>query len=153
PRRPARRCRSRGCQPRAGDLAPAAPAPGGLHFPYGRLILHPRVVPILQSPMRLALALLAVLAFAVPAARAAAPIAETFSIEDARGTVTIRGTGIVIGRLERGEIQIVVRGEGFSISARGQGSAVLDGSPDVNGSTGTFAVGDVEPAPVPTGSE
>ena len=56
--------------------------------------------------MRLAFALLAVLAFAVPAARAAAPIAETFSIEDARGTVTIRGTGIVIGRFERGEIQV-----------------------------------------------
>jgi hypothetical protein len=132
------------------------------------------------------------LAVAVPAARAAAPTAETFSIEDARGTVTIRGTGIVIGRLERGEIQIVdltpvdqwsprvngvprgktvglrgkdvnfyvpggryritVRGEGFSISARGQGSVVLDGSPDVNGSTGTFAVGDVEPAPVPAGT-
>jgi hypothetical protein len=52
-----------------------------------------------------------------------------------------------------GRYRIVVRGEGFSISARGQGSAVLDGSPDVNGSTGTFAVGDVEPAPVPTGSE
>jgi len=143
--------------------------------------------------MRLALALLAVLAFAVPAARAAAPTAETFSIEDARGTVTMRGTGIVIGRLERGEIQVVdltpldqwsprvngvprgktvwmrgkdvnfyvpggsyritVRGEGFSISARGQGSAVLDGNPDVNGATGTFAVGDLEPTPVPDGVE
>ncbi len=143
--------------------------------------------------MRLAFALLAVLAFAVPAARAAAPIAETFSIEDARGTVTIRGTGIVIGRLERGDIQIVdltpldqwsprvngvprgktvgmrgkdvnfyvpggryrivVRGEGFSISARGQGSVVLDGSPDVNGSTGTFAVGDAAAAPLPAGGE
>ena len=103
--------------------------------------------------------------------------------------VTMRGSGIVIGRLERGEIQVVdltpldqwsprvngvprgktvwlrgkdvnfyvpggkyrltVRGEGFSISARGQGSAVLDGNPDVNGATGTFAVGDVAPAPVP----
>ena len=143
--------------------------------------------------MRLALSLFAVLAIAVPAARAAAPVAETFSIEDARGTVTMRGTGIVIGRLERGEIEIVdltpldqwsprlngvprgktvgmrgkdvnfyvpggryriiVRGEGFSISARGQGSVVLDGSPDVNGETGTFAVGDVPPAPVPAGAE
>jgi hypothetical protein len=143
--------------------------------------------------MRLALALLAVLALAVPVARAAAPMAETLSVEDARGTVTIRGNGIVIGRLERGEIQvvdltpldqwsprvngvprgktvwtrgkdvnfyipggryrIVVRGEGFSISARGQGSAVLDGNPDLNGATGTYAVGDLEPVPVPVGAE
>ena len=143
--------------------------------------------------MRLALALFAVLALAVPVARAAAPTAETLSIEDARGTVTIRGNGIVIGRLERGEIQvvdltpldqwsprvngvprgktvwtrgkdvnfyvpggryrIVVRGEGFSISARGQGSAVLDGNPDLNGATGTYAVGDLEPVPVPVGAE
>jgi len=57
--------------------------------------------------MRLAFALFAVLALAVPVARAAAPTAETLSIEDARGTVTIRGNGIVIGRLERGEIQVV----------------------------------------------
>jgi hypothetical protein len=143
--------------------------------------------------MRLAFALFAVLALAVPVARAAAPTAETLSIEDARGTVTIRGNGIVIGRLERGEIQvvdltpldqwsprvngvprgktvwtrgkdvnfyvpggryrIVVRGEGFSISARGQGSAVLDGNPDLNGATGTYAVGDLEPVPVPVGAE
>jgi hypothetical protein len=139
--------------------------------------------------MRLALAIVAVLAIAVPATEAAAPPAETFSVEDARGVVTIRGAGIVIGRLERGEIQVVdlspndqwsprvngvprgktvwtrgkdvnfyvpggkyrltVRGEGFSISARGQGYAVLDGNPDVNGVTGTYAVGDLEPLPVP----
>jgi len=143
--------------------------------------------------MRLAFALLAVLAFAVPAARAAAPIAETFSIEDARGTVTIRGTGIVIGRLERGDIQIVdltpldqwsprvngvprgktvwlrgkdvnfyvpggrykitVRGEGFSISARGQGTVALTGSPDTTGATGTYAVGDAVPAPIPSATQ
>ena len=46
-----------------------------------------------------------------------------------------------------------MRGEGFSISARGQGSAVLDGNPDLNGATGTYAVGDVEPAAVPVGAE
>jgi hypothetical protein len=139
--------------------------------------------------MRLALVIVAVLAIAVPATEAAAPPAETFSVEDARGVVTMRGSGIVIGRLERGEIQVVdlspndqwsprvngvprgktvwtrgkdvnfyvpggkyrltVRGEGFSISARGQGFAVLDGNPDVNGATGTYAVGDLEPVPVP----
>jgi hypothetical protein len=143
--------------------------------------------------MRLALVIVAMLVVAVPATRAAAPPAETLSIEDARGVVTIRGTGIVIGRLERGEIQVVdlspldqwsprvngvprgktvwtrgkdvnfyipggryrltVRGEGFSISARGQGTAVLDGNPDVNGATGSYAVGDLEPVPVPEASE
>ena len=143
--------------------------------------------------MRLALVVLAMLAFAVPVGRAAAPPAETLSIEDARGTVTIRGNGIVIGRLERGEIQVVdltpldqwsprvngvprgktvwtrgkdvnvyipggryritVRGEGFSISARGQGEAVLDGNPDVNGATGTYAVGDLAPVAIPVGAE
>jgi hypothetical protein len=143
--------------------------------------------------MRLALVIVAVLAVAVPATQAAAPSAESFSIEDARGTVTMRGTGIVIGRLERGEIQVVdltpldqwsprvngvprgktvwtrgkdvnfyvpggryrltVHGEGFSISARGQGFAVLDGTPDVNGATGSYAVGDLEPVPVPDVAE
>jgi hypothetical protein len=139
--------------------------------------------------MRLLLAIAAVLVLAVPVARAADPGAETLSIEDARGVVTIRGSGIVIGRLDKGEIQvvdltpldqwsprvngvprgktvwtrgkdvnfyipggryrIVVRGEGFSISARGQGFAVLDGNPDVTGATGTYAVGDLDPVPLP----
>ena len=143
--------------------------------------------------MRLALVIVSLLAIAVPATQAAAPPAETFSIEDARGVVTVRGAGIVIGRLERGEIQVVdltpldqwsprvngvprgktvwtrgkdvnfyipggryrltVRGEGFSISARGQGLAVLDGNPDVNGATGSYAVGDLEPVPLPDGPE
>lgn len=143
--------------------------------------------------MRLALVIVAVLALAVPLARAAAPTAETLSIEDARGVVTIRGAGIVIGRLDRGEVHVVdlspldqwsprvngvprgrtvwtrgkdvnfyipggryritVRGEGFSISARGQGVAVLDGNPDVTGATGSYAVGDLEPAPIPVGAE
>jgi hypothetical protein len=146
--------------------------------------------------MRLALVIVALLGVAVPAAHSAdapPPPAETFSIENARGVVTIRGTGIVIGRFERGEIQVVdltpfdqwsprvngvprgrtvwtrgkdvnvyvpggryrikVRGEGISISARGQGIVVLDGNPDVTGATGTYAVGDLEPLPVPTDSE
>ena len=140
--------------------------------------------------MRLALAIFAVLAIAVPATQAAAPPAETFSIEDARGVVTMRGSGIVIGRLERGEIQVVdltpldqwsprvngvprgktvwlrgknvnfyvpggrykitVRGEGFSISARGQGSVTLTGNPDPTGATGTYAIGDGGPLAIPS---
>jgi hypothetical protein len=140
--------------------------------------------------MRLALVIVAMLAVAVPAARSAAPPpAGTLSIENARGVVTVRGSGIVIGRFERGEIQVTdltpsdqwsprvngvprgrtvwtrgkdvnvyipggryrikVRGEGISISARGQGYVLLDGNPDLTGATGTYAVGDVAPVAIP----
>ena len=139
--------------------------------------------------MRLVLASLAALAFAVPLGWAAARPAGSLSIEDGRGTVTLRGKGIVIGRLERGEVQIVdlspldqwsprlngiprgktvwtrskdvnfyipggryritVTGAGFSISARGQGTATLDGVADLTGVTGTYAVGDDELQPLP----
>ena len=139
--------------------------------------------------MRLALLTAVVLALAVPAGWAASAPAGSLSVEDARGTVVLKGKGIVIGRLERGEVEIVdlspldqwspringvprgrtvwtrgkninfyvpggrylitVRGEGFSVSARGQGSATLTGRPDAAGSTGTFAVGDDTPVPLP----
>jgi hypothetical protein len=139
--------------------------------------------------MRLVLVALAVLAVAAPLGWAAASPAGSLSIEDGRGTVTLRGKGIVIGRLERGEVQIVdlspvdqwsprvngvprgrtvwlrgkdvnfyvpggryritITGSGFSISARGQGVAILDGMPDLTGATGAFAVGDGDPAPLP----
>ncbi len=139
--------------------------------------------------MRLALVIVVLLTVAVPAAFSAVVPAETLSIEDARGVVVIKGSGIVIGRLERGEIQVVdltpldqwsprvngvprgrtvwtrgkdvnfyipggryritVRGEGFSISARGQGVATLNGNPDQTGAAGTYAVGDLEPVPLP----
>ena len=140
--------------------------------------------------MRLLLASIAVLVFTVPLGLAAARPAGSLSIEDGRGSVVLRGKGIVIGRLERGEIQIVdqspldqwsprlngvprgrtvwtrskdinfyipggrykitVTGTGFSISARGQGTAALDGVADAAGVTGTYAVGDDEAAPIPT---
>lgn len=139
--------------------------------------------------MRLVLASLAVLAVAAPLGWAAARPAGSLSIEDGRGTVTLRGKGIVIGRLERGEVQIVdlspldqwsprlngiprgrtvwtrskdinfyipggryritVSGAGFSISARGQGTATLDGVADLTGVTGMYAVGDAEQQPIP----
>ena len=41
-----------------------------------------------------------------------------------------------------GAIRLVATGEGISISARGTGTAVLDGDPDKVGSTGTYHVGD-----------
>lgn len=57
------------------------------------------------------LALLAVLvlvaALAVSTGWAAANVPGTLSIEDARGIVTVRGTGTLIGRLEKGELVIV----------------------------------------------
>jgi hypothetical protein len=141
--------------------------------------------------MRAVLVLLAVLAFAVPFGSAATP-AGSFSVEDGRGTIVLRGKGIVIGRLERGEVQIVdatpldqwsprvngvprgktvwlrgkdvnfyvpggryritVRGDGFSISARGQGTATFEGQADAAGATGTYAVGDGMPVPLPEAS-
>ena len=57
--------------------------------------------------MRLVLASLVLLAIAVPLGTAATRPVGSLSIEEGRGTVTLRGKGIVIGRLERGEIQIV----------------------------------------------
>jgi hypothetical protein len=139
--------------------------------------------------MRLVLVSLAVLAVAVPLGTAASRPVGSLSIEDGRGTVTLRGKGVVIGRLERGEVTIVdqspldqwsprvngvprgrtvwlrgkdvnfyvpggrykvtVTGVGFSISARGQGVATLDGTADPAGATGMYAVGDVAPTPLP----
>jgi hypothetical protein len=140
--------------------------------------------------MRLALLSALVLVLAVPAGWAAATPAGTLSVENGRGTVVLSGKGIVIGRLDKGDLKIVdlspldqwsprvngvprgktvwlrgkdvnfyvpggryritVRGEGFSISARGQGSATLAGSPDPTGATGTFAVGDAAASPIPS---
>jgi hypothetical protein len=57
--------------------------------------------------MRLVLASLAVLAVAVPIGTAATRPVGSLSIEEGRGTVTLRGKGIVIGRLERGDLRIV----------------------------------------------
>jgi hypothetical protein len=139
--------------------------------------------------MRLALLTALVLALAVPAAWAAAT-PGTLSVESGRGSVVLTGKGIVIGRLDKGDVKIVdlspldqwsprvngvprgrtvwlrgkdvnfyvpggryritVRGEGFSISARGQGSVTLTGSPDPAGATGTYAVGDANPVTIPT---
>ena len=139
--------------------------------------------------MRLVLLSLVVLALAAPLGWAAATPAGSLSIEDGRGTVTLTGKGIVIGRLERGEVRITdlspldqwsprvngvprgktvwtrskdvnfyipggryritVTGAGFSISARGQGVATIDGTPDLTGATGMYAVGDTDMTPLP----
>lgn len=140
--------------------------------------------------MRAVLLSALVLAVAVPVGWAAASPAGTLSIESGRGTVVLTGKGIVIGRLDKGDVKIVdlspldqwsprvngvprgktvwlrgknvnfyvpggryritVRGEEFSISARGQGNAILTGNPDPTGATGTYAVGDADPSPIPS---
>jgi hypothetical protein len=134
-----------------------------------------------------------VLAVAVPVGWAASSPAGTLSIEDGRGTVVLTGKGIVIGRLDKGDLKIVdlspldqwsprvngvprgktvglrgkdvnfyvpggryritVRGDGFSISARGQGNVVMTGNPDPTGATGTYAVGDAGPSTIPSVAE
>jgi len=139
--------------------------------------------------MRAALLSALVFAIAVPVGWAASS-PGTLSIESGRGTVVLTGKGIVIGRLDKGDVKIVdlspldqwsprvngvprgktvwlrgknvnfyvpggrykitVRGEGFSISARGQGSVTLTGNPDPTGATGTYAIGDGASSAIPS---
>jgi hypothetical protein len=63
-------------------------------------------------------------------------------------TVWLRGKDVNF-YVPGGRYKITVRGEGFSLSARGQGSASLNGRPDATGVTGTYAVGDDAPAAIP----
>lgn len=140
--------------------------------------------------MRLVALILLVLGLsATVAAGAAKAPGGTLLIEDGRGTVQITGKGVLIGRMEKGSLEIVdlnptdqwsprvngiprgkvvtlrgknvsfyvpggryrlvARGTGISISARGTGTAVLDGDPDAVGGTGRYSVGDAASAPLP----
>ena len=143
--------------------------------------------------MRAALLSALVLAIAVPVGWAAASPAGTLSVESGRGTVVVTGKGIVIGRLEKGDVKIVdmspldqwsprvngvprgktvwlrgknvnfyvpggrykitVRGDGFSISARGQGNVTLTGNPDPTGATGSYAIGDSDLSAIPSAAQ
>jgi hypothetical protein len=129
-----------------------------------------------------------VLALAVPAGFAAAWTAGTLSVEDGVGTVSVRGSGTLVGRMDRGEVmivdltpgdqwsprlngvprgrmagmrgksvnvfvpggkyQIVLRGDGISLSARGSGVARLKARLDASLPVGTYAVGDDAPSPL-----
>jgi hypothetical protein len=60
----------------------------------------------------------------------------------------IKGRNISF-RLSAGRYRIIASGDGISVSARGTGTAVMDGDPDAVGDTGTFRVGDAQPEPVP----
>lgn len=113
----------------------------------------------------------------------------SLAVEDGRGVVQITGKGVLVGRIDKGSLEIVdqtsddqwspringiprghkvwlrgkkisfyipggryrivARGTGISISARGAGTAVLDGDPDAVGATGLYAVGDDPMAPLP----
>jgi hypothetical protein len=140
--------------------------------------------------MRLAALILLALALSATAATGAANApAGSLSIESGNGVVQITGKGVLVGRLDRGSLEIVdlssgdqwsprvngiprghkvwlrgkritfyvpggryrivARGTDISISARGNGTAVLVGDPDAVGGTGMYAVGDAVPVPVP----
>lgn len=138
-----------------------------------------------------ALGLAAGIACLVPGVGAGASTPETFSIDDGRGVVILRGSGVVIGRLGHGEVQIVdlspidqwsprlngvprgkvvwtkgrsvnffvpggryritVKGDGISVSARGQGVVTIDGRPDAVGDAGSYSIGDGDDQPVGDG--
>jgi hypothetical protein len=63
--------------------------------------------------------------------------------------VSIRGGENVTFRVPAGRYQVVARGEGISISARGTGQAILDGEPDAVGDTGSYRIGDRPPQALP----
>jgi len=63
-------------------------------------------------------------------------------------TVWLRGKDVNF-YVPGGRYKLTVTGTGFSISARGQGVATLDGTADLTGATGTYAVGDGTPTPLP----
>ena len=143
--------------------------------------------------MRLAALILLVLGLSATVATGAAKApGGTLLIEDGRGTVQITGKGVLVGRMEKGSLEIVdlnptdqwsprvngiprgkvvtlrgknvsfyvpggryrlvARGTGISISARGTGTAVLDGDPDAVGGTGRYSVGDAASVPLPVGA-
>lgn len=60
----------------------------------------------------------------------------------------VKGRNITF-RISAGRYRIVATGDGVSVSARGTGTAVLDGDPDAVGDTGRFRVGDSQLDPVP----
>jgi len=140
--------------------------------------------------MRLvALTMLALALSASTATGGAKAPGGSFEIKDGRGVVEITGRGVLVGRIEKGSLEIVdltlddqwsprvngiprgktvglrgkrirfyipggqyrivARGTDISISARGTGTAVLNGAPDAVGATGTYRLGDTAPVPLP----
>jgi hypothetical protein len=159
------------------------------------LIQDARANPILRYVMRVVPIFIVVLALAVPGVLSATvwaanrPLAGSLAIEGGRGNVLIRGSGPVVGRLGKGDLQIVdlspndqwnpringvplrttirgkdvnffipggryrltVHGDGISISARGAGFAVVKAKDGTD--SGTIAVGDGTPIPLPEESQ
>ncbi len=122
-----------------------------------------------------------------PAAKTAPAV--SLLVEQARGSVVVVGRGVLVGRMDKGSLEIVdlstsdqwsprvwgiprgkmvslrgknvsfyvpggrykiaAKGTGISVSARGTGTVTLDGDPDPVKDTGTYAIGDNAPAPLP----
>jgi hypothetical protein len=62
--------------------------------------------------------------------------------------VSVRGRDLTF-YVPAGRYRVIVRGEGINVSARGAGVAVLDGEASPTGDTGSYAVGDDPPKPLP----
>jgi hypothetical protein len=60
----------------------------------------------------------------------------------------MRGRDVTI-YIPGGRYRLFVRGEGINISARGQGVLTMTADPDPTGATGTFAIDDDDPQPLP----
>jgi len=113
----------------------------------------------------------------------------SLSVEGGRGLIQITGKGVLVGRMDKGSLEIVdlsandqwsprvsgvprgrivslrgknvsfyvpggryrltAKGVGISISARGAGTVALTGDPDPVGDTGSYAIGDATPGPLP----
>ena len=138
------------------------------------------------------LAALTLLALVLPATTVAGTKPATsgsLAVDHGRGVVVIKGKGALVGRIDKGSLQItditatdqwsprvngvprgkvvwirghnirfyvpggryqiIARGEGISVSARGSGQATITGEPDTVGDTGVYSVGDEPQEPLP----
>jgi hypothetical protein len=62
--------------------------------------------------------------------------------------VGIKGRNITF-RISAGRYRLIASGDGVSVSARGTGTAILDGDPDPVGDSGSFRIGDAPLESVP----
>jgi hypothetical protein len=140
--------------------------------------------------MRLvALTVLALALSAATATGAAKAPGGSLEIKDGRGVIQVTGSGVLVGRIGKGSLEIVdlnlddqwsprvngiprgrtvglrgkrvsfyvpggryrivARGTDISISARGTGTAMLNGDPDAVGETGSYRLGDMASVPLP----
>jgi len=77
-----------------------------LHFPNGALIPKTPRSPILEADMRSLAICGSVLALVLPALASAERARGSLAIVDGRGTIVVKGRGALLGRLDRGVLQI-----------------------------------------------